>query len=348
RSEFAIVLANMPLSDAERLSNYLASILEHPFGYEGVPLNVDSTIGYLSLSENGDKDASQLLQMSELAVMNARQAHRKVAVVHDPDHHRINRDNLALLGQLRSAVKEGDLLLHYQPKLSLVTEEVVGAEALMRWQHPERGMIPPDQFIPQAEQSSIINELTTWALNSALSQHAEWRREGQHVGLQVAVNVSASDLMASDFPGIVLGALDRHGVDYSNLELEVTESVLMEDIDRSISVLNWLSSASVIISIDDFGTGYSSLKYLDMLPATALKIDKSFTLRLLSDKRSRHITEAAIGLAHSLGMRVIAEGVENIETFSMLREMGCDIGQGYFISRPLPHDEFSGFSFQGA
>jgi len=279
--------------------------------------------------------------------MNAKKARRK-AVVYNPDYHNISQDNLALLGELRDALLLGQLHLHYQPKVSLADSSLCGAEALMRWYHPERGMIPPGQFIPQAEQSNLINELTEWVIHSALTQQASWRRQQLHSDLKVAVNVSAHDLLTPEFSDTVLRALDFHDIDSSKLELEVTESVLMENVDTAVEVLSRLADANIVISIDDFGTGYSSLRYLDMLPTSAIKIDQSFIFRLTADSGSRHIIQAAIGMAHALGKQVIAEGVETQEAFNMLRDMGCDIAQGYFVSRPLHADEFAGFTMQAS
>ncbi|WP_167632449.1 putative bifunctional diguanylate cyclase/phosphodiesterase [Mariprofundus ferrooxydans] len=344
RSEFAALIKGMSQGEVAALANGVNESFKCAFSHRDIPLHVESSIGYLHLSERSE-DPDRVLQMAEVALMRARNQHHHV-VAYDHASHKVSRDNLALLGELRNAVGADQLRLHYQPKLLLADNSLVGAEALMRWEHPERGMIPPDQFIPQAEKSSIINELTVWALRSAVTQQSQWCAMRGMEQLKVAVNISVHDLMVPGFHDVVLQTLEQGNLDNGNLELEVTESALMEDIATSVDVLKRLSGANVIISIDDFGTGYSSLKYLDLLPTAAIKIDQSFVFRMARDAGSRQIVQAAIGLAHSLGMRVIAEGVETEENYSMLRDMGCDIAQGFFISRPLASEKFPGFSFQ--
>lgn len=227
-SEFAIVLHGMSMPEAAELARQLHGVMKRAFDYEGIPLHVETVMGYLPLPDTY-QSADSVLQKAELAVMGARGSHQRVAV-YDARSEMQRQDNLALLGQLRGALGKGDLQLYYQPKICLATQNMVGAEALMRWPHAERGMIPPDQFIPQAEQSSIINELTAWALHSALAQHVLWDAAGKHHDLKVAVNVSIHDLLAPDFSDTVIDALQTHAVDAKHLELELTESTLMEDI----------------------------------------------------------------------------------------------------------------------
>jgi EAL domain-containing protein (putative c-di-GMP-specific phosphodiesterase class I) len=211
-------------------------------------------------------------------------------------------------------------------------------EALMRWNHPERGNIPPGIFIPRAEQSTLINLITEFALEQAMKQIVKWRQHDIH--LPIAVNISPRNLLQPGFSDLILQLLQRYDVSGHMLELEVTEGALMTDIARTISELSRLANAKITISIDDFGTGYSSLQYLHQLPISLIKIDQSFVRRLPDDKGAVHIVEAAVTLAHKMGMKTIAEGVEEQSAYKLLADLGCDIAQGFMISRPLPAAEF--------
>jgi len=248
------------------------------------------------------------------------------------------KENLSMLGELKGALSEGQLSLYYQPKIVIETGEVHGAEALIRWHHPERGEILPDVFIPRAEQSTLIDLLTEFSLEQAIDQIKRWQEKGIHV--PVAVNIPPQNLIKPGFSKMVLKDLNHYDISSNMLELEITERGLMLDMERTIEELNQLVGAQLIISIDDFGTGYSSLQYLHRLPVSLIKIDQSFILKLPNDKGAANIVEAAVTLAHKMGIKVLAEGVENQQICDYLAKIGCDLAQGFLFSRPIPAEEF--------
>jgi EAL domain-containing protein (putative c-di-GMP-specific phosphodiesterase class I) len=236
------------------------------------------------------------------------------------------------------AIPRGQLVLHYQPNAVLSTGEAQGVEALIRWQHPTLGLVPPDQFIPMAEHTGLIKALTSWVLNTALCQLRDWReRNDQHFPhLSMAVNLSTRSLLDDAFPAEVVAALDRWDVPADMLELEITESSIMSDPVKAHRLLSELSAIGVRIAIDDFGTGYSSLAYLKDLPVDQLKIDKSFVLNMLCDPNDAIIVKSVIDLGHNLGLKTVAEGIEDLDTWQQLTNLGCDSAQGYFLAKPLP------------
>ncbi|NWF36752.1 EAL domain-containing protein [Mariprofundus sp. KV] len=343
RSEFTIVTDNLSNKEKHAFLRSLTSSLKNSIRTNGINLHLEYRIGYTSLHEKIE-DPDVFLQRARIASLYARKDHvkfREYNVLIDEN----TKESLSLLGELRKAIEQERLELYYQPKVLMSDHSVVGAEALARWNHSTRGIIPPGLFIPQAEQCDLIGEITKWALQNAAKQQTQWKEHEAHNQLKVAVNISVFDLVNESFPGFVKKIIDQHELDPSKLELELTESQLMENVDAAKKILNELSDASIILSIDDFGTGYSSLKYLDLLPIDYIKIDQAFVFRLIKDAGSRNIVQAAINLSHSLGIKVVAEGIEDIVTYRMLADMGCDIGQGYFISRPVPVKEFDQFSF---
>jgi EAL domain-containing protein (putative c-di-GMP-specific phosphodiesterase class I) len=230
------------------------------------------------------------------------------------------------------------LVLHYQPKVDMVSGRVIGAEALVRWPHESEGLIPPDEFVPIAERTGLIGPMTEFVLRTALAQCKRWEHEGH--ALSVAVNLSARSLLDSDLVGDIARALSESGVDPSKLVLEITETSVMSDAEYAMRVLNRLSSMGVTLAIDDFGTGYSSLSYLKRLPVNEVKIDKSFVLNMHDDENDAVIVRSIIDLGRNLGLRIVAEGVETKSAWDALRAIGCDIAQGYFVSRPLPAEQF--------
>jgi EAL domain-containing protein (putative c-di-GMP-specific phosphodiesterase class I) len=246
---------------------------------------------------------------------------------------------LALVGELRSVIDSEGLVLHYQPKVDMATGWVIGVEALVRWPHPVEGLIPPDEFIPIAERTGLIGPMTDFVLRTTLAQCRRWEETGQH--LSVAVNLSARSLLDADLVDDIARALRQSGVDPSMLVLEITETNVMSDAEYALRVLNRLSAMGVKLAIDDFGTGYSSLAYLKRLPVEEVKIDKSFVLNMQHDDNDAVIVRSIIDLARNLGLRVVAEGVETTGAWDALRDMGCDIAQGYVISRPLPVDQLN-------
>jgi EAL domain-containing protein (putative c-di-GMP-specific phosphodiesterase class I) len=244
-------------------------------------------------------------------------------------------DAVELETQLRQAIAGEQLCLHYQPKVNLQTQQVVGFEALVRWQHPSRGLLGPDLFIPLAERCQLINPLGRWVINEAMAQLARWAAQG-HVARTVAVNVSFMQIVSGSLLRDIAECAARHQVDLSSLELELTETVVMGNTQQTVDVLRALDQWGVKVSLDDFGTGYSSLAYVQQLPLDALKIDRSFVMRLETDPQSQVVTSGIVGLAQGLKLVAIAEGVETQAQWRWLAQHGCDFAQGFLFSRPVP------------
>ncbi len=262
----------------------------------------------------------------------AKQGHLGYAVYSD-DEDRHTASHLGLLNHLRESLAQNHLALYYQPKIRIATGRPEGVEALLRWPHPRRGFIPPDQFIPLAEQTGIMGPLTHWVLETGLRQCRAWNSQGQP--LNVAINLSTRALHDQQFPQTVATLLRQYDLAPARLTLEITESALMSDPARALEVLTHLAGLGVRLSIDDFGTGYSSLGYLKRLPVHEVKIDKAFVLAMGSDPKDAAIVQAVIVLAHALDLEVVAEGVEDQTTWDLLASWGCDSAQGYYMSRPL-------------
>ncbi|MEP7059773.1 MAG: EAL domain-containing protein, partial [Actinomycetota bacterium] len=256
-------------------------------------------------------------------------------------HRDLDRDSparLALISHVRPALENDEFVLFYQPKVRLSDGKVAGAEALIRWEHPELGLVPPDEFIPLVEKTVLLRPLTAFVMEEAMRQWREWADRG--VRLQIAVNISVRSLLDGQLPGQVAAVLEKYQVPPAFLKLELTESFLMADSGRSTGVLDAISDVGVNLSIDDFGTGYSSLSHLKRLPIQEIKIDRSFVMNMLVDANDSMIVRATVELGKNLGLQVVAEGVEDRETWDLLASFGCDEAQGYFFSRPIPSGEF--------
>jgi EAL domain-containing protein (putative c-di-GMP-specific phosphodiesterase class I) len=258
-------------------------------------------------------------------------------VLFDPSLDQHSPRRLALLGELRRAIDHQQLVLHYQPKVDAHTGQMLGVEALVRWQHPERGLIPPNDFIPLAERTGLIGPLTHYVLDAALHQCRDWRQAGHE--LAIAVNVSARSLLDLAFPDQVAGLLARWDIPARLLVVEITESTIMADPTHALEILGRLNTMGVQIAIDDFGTGYSSMAHLKTLPIQELKVDRSFVSQMTSSTRDAVIVRSTVDLGRNLGLRVVAEGVEDVLTSQELDALGCDAIQGYYISRPVPPDD---------
>ncbi len=301
---------------------------------EGLPLNIEASIGVAFYPAHGD-DVDVLLQRADVAMYVAKEG-TLGTVVYDTEHDHYNPRRLALVGELRRALDRDELVLHYQPKTELATGAVNSVEALVRWRHPSRGLLYPDEFIPVAEQTGLIGPLTEWVLRAAVSQVVAWDDLAPDLGM--AVNISARSLHDPDLPDLVLGVLSEYGVPASRLLLEITETALVTDATRAAVVLARLADAGVRLSLDDFGRGYTSLAYLRRLPVTELKIDKTFVMEMDRSSEDAAIVRSVVELGHNLGLLVTAEGVENASVLSSLTDFGCDTGQGFFLSRPLDAD----------
>jgi PAS domain S-box-containing protein/diguanylate cyclase (GGDEF)-like protein len=331
--QFAVLLPNLnDINDATAVAHTLAGALGMPFHVQGVDLDVEARIGVVISGVHG-QDAIELLQHANIALSVARTQTLGV-FAYDPTVDSSSPSRLALLGDLRRAIERGELVLHYQPKVSLGTGHVVGVEALVRWQHPERGLIFPDNFIPMAEYTALIGPLTQHVLNTALAQARIWIDAGKP--LAIAVNLSVRNLLDEHLADRVAELLAAHDVPAALLELEVTESAIMIDPVKARLVLEKLSALGVRLSIDDFGAGYTSLSQLTTLPLSELKIDRSFVMRMTEDPGNAMIVQSVIDLGHNLDLTLVAEGVETEQALKALVGLECDLAQGYHLCKPLP------------
>jgi EAL domain-containing protein (putative c-di-GMP-specific phosphodiesterase class I) len=278
------------------------------------------------------------MRRADIAMYLAKQSASGYAI-YSPKQDSYNPERLILMADLHRAIDNNELFLVYQPKIDLSVGQVVGVEALARWQHPKLGLIPPDQFIPMAERTGFVKSLTMWGLDAALCQSRSWHDQGLEI--PVAVNVSARALQDMNLADRINELLTSHGVTPARLELEITESVIMANPAHALEILSRISRMGVALHIDDFGTGYSSLGYLKKLPVDAIKIDKSFVVHMTTEKNDAVIVRSTIDLAHHLGFKVVAEGVEDLDIWNSLVELGCDVAQGYYMSRPLPAAEMT-------
>lgn len=305
--------------------------LEATFHLDGLSVAVRATVGVAIMPEHGD-EGETLLSHADMALRAARRTGHDY-LIYPTSVEPYSADRLALLGELREAIEQDVFLLHYQPKVSFGTQQCVGVEALLRWPHPRRGWVPPDQFITLAERAGLIHPVTVWVLSRALRQAQLWRNMGMQMG--VAINVSARDLQEPGFSELVLHACSSTDTPPGLLTLELTETAIMIDPAKTVTAFQRLSEDGIRLSIDDFGTGYSSFTYLQNLPVREIKIDKSFVINLMADGRSEAIVRSIIVLGKNLGLTVVAEGVEDQRTWQRLAELGCDLTQGYHICRPL-------------
>jgi len=335
------------LSDPKDLQAWGTSLLlalSEPVFVEAQPIDISATIGLAVTSgpresdaqTSGDGAADDLVRCADLALEQARREKRAMSV-YEASLNTSARDQLSLLGELRRAVENDELCLFFQPKMEMSTNRVAGVEVLLRWQHPTRGMLSPVAFIPFAEQTGFIRRITRWTLNRAIAQAASWHHAGNT--LPIAVNISADDVADLRLDARVAGLLTRNRLPPSLLTLELTESGFIEDPNRALSMLNALGALGVNLSIDDFGTGYSSLSHLARMPAHEVKIDRSFVQGLETGGEYAAVVRSAIDMGHSLGMKVVAEGIETELAADRLRALGCDIAQGYLYAKPMPLDQ---------
>ncbi len=338
--EFGIVLGGLrSVKDASEVATKITASLETPFEVTDLELEVGASIGIAVFPDHG-QEPDDLMRRADVSMYVAKAA-RGAFAIYSPEQDRYTKERLALVADLRRAIETGQIDLHYQPKLDLARARVIGVEALARWSHPERGAVPPDVFVPLAEHAGLIRDLTSHVIESALLQCRAWRDAG--ITLPVAVNLSVRDLIDAALPDEIVGLLERYGLEPAMLELEITESTVMDQPGRAIDVLDSLSRIGLPLAIDDFGTGYSSLAYLQRLPVRELKIDRSFVMGLRTNDNDDEIVRSTIDLAHNLGLSVVAEGVEDRESVERLTEMGCDVAQGYYIARPMPAADLEGW-----
>jgi diguanylate cyclase (GGDEF)-like protein len=330
--EFAVLLPDIDAAGARAVAARILACFEQPFLLEHQPILVGASLGIALYPEHG-ADAHELMRRADVAMYAAKRSGQRAAT-YDPEDDQHSPQRLALLGELREAIEQGQLTLHYQPQLDLRSGCIRHVEALARWQHPQRGMILPDQFIPLAEHSGLIAPLARWVLGEAIRQCGEWHGEGCRVS--VAVNLSARNLHDPGLVPVIDELLDRWQVPARYLRMEITESTIMFGSEQARRALTQLHERGITIGIDDFGTGYSSLAYLRRLPVGQVKIDQTFVRTMATHEEDVFVVQTIVSLGKNLGLEVVAEGVEDERTLELLRRMQCDLAQGYFLTQPLP------------
>jgi diguanylate cyclase (GGDEF)-like protein len=335
-NRFALILSSiMNSGHATLAANKILTLLDEPFRINGSRIRINATVGVALYPEHGE-NAQSLLQNTEVALEQAKSSRSEYSIYCKNDDHIEQRSHI-LEKELKDAIDGDQLEMHYQPQISINQQTVNSVEALVRWQHPETDLISPDRFISLAENCGLIVPLTLWTLNTSLRHCKPFFDRWQD--FCVSVNLSAVLLHEPDLVEMIRQSMQIWGIHANNLTLEVTESAMMIDPESSMQTLHKLNELGVNISIDDFGTGHSSLAYLKQLPVNEIKIDKSFVMNMSENNDDRKIVRSVIDLGHNFGLQVVAEGIESEQTLSELRGMNCDIGQGYYISRPLPMNE---------
>jgi diguanylate cyclase (GGDEF)-like protein len=335
--EFGIILREV--SDPAEVLWRIRAVIEFEVSVSGLPLSVDSSIGYVVAPEDGT-EVDELLQRADVAMYVAKEQHSGV-VRYRPDQNHYDAANLSLIGELRQAIDADQLVLHYQPKANLATGEVHAVEALVRWSHPTLGLLYPDRFVPLVEQTDLIDKLTEWVVHRALHDLGALGRAA--ADLTVAVNVSARNLGRPGFAEMVIRELGASGIAAERLVVEITETALLADPESAAAVLRQLDALGVEVSIDDFGSGHTSLGYLSELPIHELKVDRSFISDMLVNPAHAAIVRSIVDLGHNLGLRVVGEGVETLETWEILRATRCDSAQGYLLARPMAVEHLAGW-----
>ncbi|MCG8379752.1 MAG: EAL domain-containing protein [Proteobacteria bacterium] len=315
---------------------HLQKTLEQPYIFDRTSIDVNVNSGISRYPDDGEL-SDELMQRAELAMISAASTNQAFAI-YSPNLNQENPRRVSLIGDLRRAIENDQLELYYQPKIDLLRNEITSVEALVRWNHPEHGRVSPGEFMPLAERGRLIKPLTRWVSATALRESADWHKRGLNIGM--SINISARDLGDSELPDVFAALIAKYGVQPDWITLEITESSIMDDPKHALTILNKLGELNFRLSIDDFGTGYSSLAYLSKLPVQEIKIDQSFVLEMNKNKSDELIVKATIDLGHNLGLKVIAEGVENEEVWHRLKQMNCDVLQGYFFSPPLEKNEF--------
>ncbi|MFP3982779.1 MAG: putative bifunctional diguanylate cyclase/phosphodiesterase [Desulfurivibrionaceae bacterium] len=342
--EFALVLPPLTtLEQAVKVVQKIGRALDEPFLIEGHKLKVGISIGIAMYPEHGG-DSETLIQHADIAMYEAKR-NDVTYTIFDSEQDQSAWNRLVLIGELREAIAKSQFFLHYQPKISARDGHIAGVEALVRWLHPRKGRINPEQFIPLAEQAGLSKHLTNWVLDNALKQAAEWHKAG--ISLSISVNLSVKNLHDLEFPYDVVNLLKKWDLDPSFLILEITESSMMMNPERVNRVVAHLEELGINLSIDDYGTGYSSLAYIRRFPAREIKIDKAFIMDMLHNEDNTVIVRSTIEMVHTMGCKVVAEGVEDEETRQMLVELGCDFLQGFHICRPLAADKFQSWLDSG-
>lgn len=334
--EFALLLPLADSSHTLQVINKVLNVIAEPFMFDGMSLDVEGSFG-VAVYPDDSQNAGELISHAEVAMYQAKQQNERY-VRYDPSQDPNSVQRLIRMTDLRHAGGRNELVLYYQPKIDVRTQRLVGAEALIRWHHPRNGLVMPDTFIPDAEKTGVIKPLSDWVLNEAVRQCAVWNAAG--MPLTIAINISARVIQDLQLPARVAAVLAEHGVRAEQLDIEITETAIMNDPQRAAQVMTALDAMGVRLSIDDFGTGYTSLAQLKRLPVDEVKIDRSFVMNMLRDANDAMIVRSIIDLAHNMSRTVVAEGVESKKILDALVALNCDVVQGYFFSKPLPVADF--------
>lgn len=339
-SKFALVCPGLDAEQAIRVGTSAVRAFRAPIAVDGLSIEIGASAG-IAVHPGHGEDPELLVRRADIALHRALQG-VEPAMVYRPDLESFDPRRLSVLGALRTAIESDQLRLEYQPKIEMRTGQVVGAEALLRWRHPELGNVRPDEFVPLAEESALVRPLTRWVLNEALRQCHVWRSNG--IEIDIAMNLSVRNLEDPDLAPRIESLLQTWGISPEWVTLEITESTAMAQAQRSASTLNRLHDQGLRLSIDDFGTGYSSLAYLRRLPVSELKIDRSFVIGLSAQQGDLTVVRTIVDLGHHLGLKVVAEGVEDARTWDLLAGAGCDLAQGFYMARPMPASDFEGWA----
>jgi diguanylate cyclase (GGDEF)-like protein len=339
--QFALLTLKKEICNAEKIAKAITGSFEKPFSVSGIQYELGSHVGVAVFPDSGD-NAEALLRHTDVA-LNTAKVTGKDYVIYEESDDSYSVHQLSLLGDLRKAIKEKQIQLFYQPKVNIKNSQVTSVEALIRWRHPNLGLVLPDRFIPLIEPTTLIHPLTLCVIEAAIEQSAAWRKSA--INIPIAINLSARNLLNAELPDLIQRMVQKMSGEMSWIQLEITESSLMVDPVASVRVLNQLHAMGLKLAIDDYGTGYSSLTYLMELPVDILKIDYSFTRSMIRNQDAATIVKSTIEMAHNMGITVVAEGAENQEIWNALKRLNCDEAQGYFISRAIPASEFSQWLF---
>lgn len=334
--QFALLLPATSPSQALSEATDLLKVLQSPILLNQQSVDLNASIGIASYPDHAQSEA-QLLSRAEMAMYMVK-ASSSGAAIYDQSYDLSSTTNFSLISALKVALTEKQLLMYVQPKIDFTSGEVSSVEALTRWKHPEKGFISPDLFIPFAEKTGFIQQISLWMISEAARNISLWQQQAVHI--PIAINISTRDLIDQDLPNKIAAILKSHSVDCSAIALEITESIIMADPVRALTTLDKLSAMAIPLSIDDFGTGYSSLTYLKRLPVSELKIDQSFIFKMAQDDSDKKIVQSTIDLGHNLGLKVVAEGLGDQLVWDLLQTMGCDFGQGYYMAQPMPAEDF--------
>ena len=341
--EFSVLLSTAQEKQAEQIANKIINNFHNVFVVDNIPLYIGISIGLATYPQHGN--TSQILQQRADVAMYVAKRNKMGYAIYDPKFDEYSVGKLSLISELREALEKDQLFMEYQPVININTGDTISAEALLRWNHPIQGKIYPDEIIPVAEQTGLINPITYWILDTTAKFHKKLKEN--NIDIKIAINLSVYNLQDRNFVENIIDIYEKNNISASNFIMEITESVVMSNPQQSIDVLNRLDKLGIEIAVDDFGTGYSSLSYLKLLPLSKLKIDKSFIMDMIESDDDAMIVRSTIDLAHNLGMQVIAEGIEDREILELLSILRCELGQGYYISRPKNGDDFEKWVING-